>query len=634
MIIGVINTDAQDLTLTGNTLAVSGDPNTDVDLSGYLDNTDDQTVDQFDITSNTLNLSLESDAAVPYTVDLSPYLDNTDAQDLTLTGNTLAVSGDPNTDVDLSGYLDNTDDQTVDQFDITSNTLNLSLESDAAVPYTVDLSPYLDNTDAQDLTLTGNTLAVSGDPNTDVDLSGYLDNTDDQTVDQFDITSNTLNLSLESDAAVPYTVDLSPYLDNTDAQDLTLTGNTLAVSGDPNTDVDLSGYLDNTDAQDLTLTGNTLAVSGDPNTDVDLSGYLDNTDDQTVDQFDITSNTLNLSLESDAAVPYTVDLSPYLDNTDAQDLTLTGNTLAVSGDPNTDVDLSGYLDNTDAQDLTLTGNTLAVSGDPNTDVDLSGYLDNTDDQTVDQFDITSNTLNLSLESDAAVPYTVDLSPYLDNTDAQDLTLTGNTLAVSGDPNTDVDLSGYLDNTDAQDLTLTGNTLAVSGDPNTDVDLSGYLDNTDAQDISYNSAMDELTITNGSTISIAPASDRRLKENIVLLQNTLEKLNKINGYNYNYISDEEKRIQIGVIAQELEKVFPELVVNDENGYKRVRYDGLVPVLIEALKEQQSVINDLNEKVANQESKLSKLDADNKEMKNDLDLIKKMLMGEKTVKTGKE
>ncbi len=112
--------------------------------------------------------------------------------------------------------------------------------------------------------------------------------------------------------------------------------------------------------------------------------------------------------------------------------------------------------------MTLTGNTLAVSGDPNTDVDLSGYLDNTDDQTVDQFDITSNTLNLSLESDAAVPYTVDLSPYLDNTDAQDLTLTGNTLAVSGDPNTDVDLSGYiLRSTSVFGSPLTASVLPVS-----------------------------------------------------------------------------------------------------------------------------------------------------------------------------
>lgn len=85
----------------------------------------------------------------------------------------------------------------------------------------------------------------------------------------------------------------------------------------------------------------------------------------------------------------------------------------------------------------------------------------TDDQTVDQFDITSNTLNLSLEGDGQAVNTVDLSTYLDNTDTQDLTLTGNTLAISGDPNTDVDLSSYLDNTDTQNLGYTAETGALT-----------------------------------------------------------------------------------------------------------------------------------------------------------------------------
>ncbi len=127
-----------------------------------------------------------------------------------------------------------------------------------------------------------------------------------------------------------------------------------------------------------------------------------------------------------------------------------------------------------------------------------------------------------------------------------------------------------------------------------------------------------------------SSDRRLKENISLLQNTLSKLDQLGGYNYNYKADEEKKKQIGVIAQELEKVFPELVNTDDRGYKMVNYQGLIPVLVQAIKEQQIEINQLNQRVANQESKLSKLESDNTEMKNDLDLIKKMLLGEKSAK----
>ena len=60
---------------------------------------------------------------------------------------------------------------------------------------------------------------------------------------------------------------------------------------------------------------------------------------------------------------------------------------------------------------------------------------------------------------------------------QDLTFASNILSLTNSA-INFDLSAYLDNTDEQDLTLTGNILAISSDPNTDVDLSTYLDNTD------------------------------------------------------------------------------------------------------------------------------------------------------------
>ena len=116
----------------------------------------------------------------------------------------------------------------------------------------------------------------------------------------------------------------------------------------------------------------------------------------------------------------------------------------------------------------------------------------------------------------------------------------------------------------------------------------------------------------------------------MLQNTLAKLDELGGYNYNYKADEEKKKQIGVIAQELEKVFPELVNVDDRGYKMVNYVGLVPVLLQAIKEQQLEIQQLNQKVADQESKLSELSSDNETMKSDLELIKKMLLGDQAVK----
>ena len=62
---------------------------------------------------------------------------------------------------------------------------------------------------------------------------------------------------------------------------------------------------------------------------------------------------------------------------------------------------------------------------------------------------------------------------------------------------------------------------------------------------------------------------------------------------NYIHG-NKGSDIGVIAQEIEEVLPEVVQTRESGYKAVNYDKIVPLLIEAIKEQQKQINDLRDK----------------------------------------
>jgi hypothetical protein len=95
------------------------------------------------------------------------------------------------------------------------------------------------------------------------------------------------------------------------------------------------------------------------------------------------------------------------------------------------------------------------------------------------------------------------------------------------------------------------------------------------------------------------SDRRLKENIVKLTESLDKVNKINGYSYNYINNTTKLV--GVIAQELEDILPEAVYNftpediapdTAVPYKAVRYDLIIPLLVEAVKELTVKLNDLN------------------------------------------
>ncbi len=92
------------------------------------------------------------------------------------------------------------------------------------------------------------------------------------------------------------------------------------------------------------------------------------------------------------------------------------------------------------------------------------------------------------------------------------------------------------------------------------------------------------------------SDLRLKRNIHPLENSLQKILQLNGYNYYWKNkNSDSSLQIGVVAQEMQKLFPELVKEDEKGILSVNYSGLIPVLIESVKEQQQQINELKKLV---------------------------------------
>jgi len=90
-------------------------------------------------------------------------------------------------------------------------------------------------------------------------------------------------------------------------------------------------------------------------------------------------------------------------------------------------------------------------------------------------------------------------------------------------------------------------------------------------------------------------DIRLKKNITGIENVMEKLDLINGVYYEWEQNDTARLllkegrQIGVIAQEVEKVYPELVRTNDRGYKTVDYSKLTPILLEAIKEQQKQID---------------------------------------------
>ena len=98
----------------------------------------------------------------------------------------------------------------------------------------------------------------------------------------------------------------------------------------------------------------------------------------------------------------------------------------------------------------------------------------------------------------------------------------------------------------------------------------------------------------ATSDIIANSDIRLKTNIQPLENSLEKVNRLRGVSYDRV-DIEKDNCIGVIAQEVEEVYPEFVSEGEDGTKGVDYSKMVAVLIEAVKEQQKQISDLKDEI---------------------------------------
>ena len=92
-----------------------------------------------------------------------------------------------------------------------------------------------------------------------------------------------------------------------------------------------------------------------------------------------------------------------------------------------------------------------------------------------------------------------------------------------------------------------------------------------------------------TTIVNSLSDEKLKKDISTIDDALDKVKQLRGVDYTWKQSEEK--SKGVIAQELQEVFPELVSESESGLS-VNYNGIIGVLIEAIKEQQKQIDKLS------------------------------------------
>lgn len=110
-------------------------------------------------------------------------------------------------------------------------------------------------------------------------------------------------------------------------------------------------------------------------------------------------------------------------------------------------------------------------------------------------------------------------------------------------------------------------------------------------VSQNSQTFSGTTTVQGTLSIT--SDARLKENLVPITGAVDKVKALTGYNYNRIGSE--KLEMGVVAQEVQVIAPELISETEEGNLSVAYANMVALLIEAVKEQSAEIAALKEQV---------------------------------------
>lgn len=152
--------------------------------------------------------------------------------------------------------------------------------------------------------------------------------------------------------------------------------------------------------------------------------------------------------------------------------------------------------------------------------------------------------------------------------------------------------------------VSGGSLSVVGGGS--IDLDGTIGNITA---SGNIGGNTLSSTDGSV----QASDRRLKKNIKTLENPLANTLKMRGVSYQWKDkDKSQRNQIGVIAQEVEAIYPEFVHTNTDGIKAVNYAQMTAVLIEAVKELNAKVEKLETENSELKASLSEVETLRKEM----------------------
>jgi len=205
---------------------------------------------------------------------------------------------------------------------------------------------------------------------------------------------------------------------------------------------------------------------------------------------------------------------------------------------------------------------------------------------------------------------------------------GNRLRVVSNASGGTNSTGYFENTNGSGLALRATTNSSDGTILSIQEGSGYSLRCDGYDpnwfvamivkgrqvgINTSSPTQNLDVNGNARFrSIASdslttaTSDIRFKENVETLENSLEKVLKLRGVSFTWKNNPEYGTRIGFIAQEFEKVVPELAfINPTDGYMGINYAEMTAVLAEAIKEQQTIIDAQNNKIDIQQTEIDVL-----------------------------
>lgn len=167
---------------------------------------------------------------------------------------------------------------------------------------------------------------------------------------------------------------------------------------------------------------------------------------------------------------------------------------------------------------------------------------------------------------------------------------------------DLIIGGTTTTINAEEITMADNTILLNsnetGTPTQDAGIEVERGTSANKSLLWDETNDRWTI--GTEVMVGQTfnalSDITLKENVKPIESALDKVTSLNGVSFNWKHSGDA--DIGFIAQEVEEVLPDLVkTNATDGIKSVSYQNIVAVLVEAMKEQQKMIEELQSKLGN-------------------------------------